>query len=153
MSLKISLELWLVIVYLIRPFPVLISTIRMGRGGVKNLEGVDGIKQMLYPDNFSLVLGILATIPAILFMVAVMKRKPTAGAFFRGVWRNGAIMLSAAAAMNIVIVFIPILTGVISRVHMIGWVQIAMSVVIIYYLHTSQRVKDTFGDFPAEVDE
>ena len=153
MCLKISLEMWLIIVYLMRPFPVLISSFRGGRGGAKGVKGADGIKQILYPDDFTLVLGILATIPAILFMIAVMKRKPSAGAFFRGVWRNGALMLSMAAVMNIVIVFIPILTGVISKVHMTGWVQVAISIAIIFYLNTSKRVKDTFEDFPAVIDE
>ena len=57
-------------------------------------------------------------------------------------------MLSATAIMNVITIFVPLLTGVIHRIHWISWVQAGLSFVIIAYLRSSQRVKDTFSDFP-----
>ena len=150
LSLKLSIELWLVAAYLMRPYIALISTLRMGRGGAKGIEGVDGFKRLLYSDDFSLALGIAATVPVILFFFALMRRKPGAGAFVRSVWRNGRILLAIAAVLNIIIVFVPIMTGVIARIHTAGWVQVVVPVIILAYLFTSRRVTDTFADFPKE---
>jgi hypothetical protein len=36
------------------------------------------------------------------------------------------------------------------RINMLGWVQLAIAVYIIFYLYTTQRVKDTFADFPKD---
>ena len=149
LNLKVSFGLWLVILYLLRPYILMISTIRMGPGA-GTVKGVDGLKQIIYPDDFSLTLGILATLPALLFVIAWTRRTPTAGGFVRNVWRNGVLMLSIAVLLNIVIIFVPILTGVISRIHMLGWLQIILSLIVLAYLLFSQRVKDTFADFPAE---
>jgi hypothetical protein len=36
MSLKLDSNMWLIIVYFLRPFILKVSTIQMGRGGVKS---------------------------------------------------------------------------------------------------------------------
>lgn len=149
LCLKVSFRMWLIIMYFLRPYILVFSTIRLGKSAGP-VEGIDGLKQMVYPDDFSLTLGVLATLPVLIFIVAWAKRVPTAGTFIRSVWRNGALLLSVAAALNIVIVFVPMLAGVVSRIDTAGWIQIALPVIILVYLHTSKRVKDTFADFPAE---
>jgi len=145
LALKLSAGVWLVIAYLMRPYIVLIASFRMGRGGSQDEKG---IRQLLYPDDFSLMLGIVVTMPVLILMFAYMKRKPSAGTFIRALWRNGKNLLGSAAILNIVIVFVPIMTEVISRIHAAGWIQIGVSIVILGYLFTSQHVKDTFADFP-----
>ena len=83
-------------------------------------------------------------------MFAYMKRKPSAGVFSRTVWRNGVRFLFAAVVLNMVVAFVPVLLGISTRLYAAGWVQIAISVIILLYLFTSRRVRDTFADFPVE---
>ena len=149
LCLKISSGMWLVILYLLRPYILLISTFRMGRGGGKS-EGISVLRDMVYPDDFSLALGIFATVPVLILMYGWIKRKPGAPDYVRKIWRHGSGILTVAAVLNIVIVFVPLLLGLIHHIHPAGWVQVALSLPIILYLYASQRVKDTFADFPAE---
>lgn len=148
LALKINAGLWLVIAYLLRPYIVLIASFRMGRGGGAGDSDLAAIKQLLYPDDFSLALGIVTTLPVLLLMFGYMKRKPSAGAFIRIIWRNGLRLLGLAVGLNVFIIFVPVLTGIASRVHLAGWIQIALSLVILGYLMNSQRIRDTFADFP-----
>lgn len=147
LSLKVGAGLWLVMLYLLRPYIVLIATFRMGRGGT-GAAGIDGIRNILYPDDFSLVLALLSTLPALLFFYAWSRRKPGGGPLVKKLWKNGAGLLVAAAVLNIVVVLVPLLTGAVAAVHLLGWLQIVLAVVIIGYLCSSRRVRDTFADFP-----
>jgi phosphoglycerol transferase MdoB-like AlkP superfamily enzyme len=147
LSLKVSTGLWLTILYLLRPYIVLIGAIGMGQRGTGS-DGIDGVRNILYPDDFSLTLAILATMPALLFIYAWSRRKPGAGPLVKKLWRNGVVLLAVAASLNIVIVFVPLLTGAMDRVHLLSWVQIGFALAIIAYLYASRRVKDTFADFP-----
>jgi phosphoglycerol transferase MdoB-like AlkP superfamily enzyme len=147
LSLKVSHELWLIILYLLHPFILLLSTVRMGRGG-SGVTGVDGLKNLVYPDDFSLVLAILATMPTLLFVFAWTRRKPGAPALVQRLWAKGATLLAAAAALYIVVVFVPLLTRAVASIHPVGWAQVAISIFIIVDLFKSQRIKDTFADFP-----
>ena len=148
MSLKLDSTLWLVIVYFLRPLILEISTIQMGRGGKS--QSVSGLKDLVYPDDFGLFLGFVATIPVLLLMFAYAKRKPGASAFVRTLWRNGRSLLAAAAVMNIVVIFIPFIASITHSINTFGWVQLAVAVAIIVYLYSSRRVSDTFADFPEE---
>ncbi len=67
LSLKVNAELWFVILYLLRPYIILIGTQKLGRGS-GSAAGIEGVRNILYPDDFSMVLAILATIPVLLFM-------------------------------------------------------------------------------------
>lgn len=147
--LKVGTALWLVIGYLLRPFVILSTSLTLGRAG-SNVEHADGLQNILYPDNFSLTLGILATIPALLFVYVWVKRRPGAGARVRWLWQHGVLLLVVAAILNIVIVFVPLLNGSIARIHEYGWIQNGIAVAIIVYLLSSGRVRDTFADFPSD---
>ena len=149
LSLKPSPEIWLIIAYLMRPYIFLISTLRLGRGG-SGAAGVDGLKNMFYPDDLTIALGIFATFPVFLFVAAWGKRKPGAADFIQKVWRHGAGVLIFAAALNIAIVFLPWLIGEIHKISWGGWLQVGIATIIIVYLLFSRRVKDTFTDFPRE---
>jgi len=148
--LKVSFGLWLVILFLLRPYILIVSSFRMGRGG-GGASGAGGLKDLVYPDHLSIFLAILATIPVLVFVYAWTRRKPGAADFVRKVWQNGMFILIIAAALNIVIVFVPLLIGVIHKVHMVGWVQVGLSILVTVYLLRSQRNKDAFDDFPEEV--
>ena len=144
--LKPSLGFWLVIVYFLRPFILAISSVQMGRGA-KN-STVSGLKDMVYPDDFGFFLGFLAAFPIIPVIIAYMKRKPGASDSIKKLWNNGTKFLTSAAILNIVIIFIPPKIGASIHITILGWTQLGIAVSIIIFLYTSQRVIDTFSDFP-----
>ncbi len=143
-SLKVCTELWIIILYLLRPYIVLIASMGASQGGS------GGIRNILYPDDLSLTLAILATIPALLFVYAWSLRKPGAGTMVKKLWANGGKLLVAAAILDIAVVFTPLPGGIVSSIHALGWVQVVIAVIIIFYLLGSRRVRDTFADFPVE---
>jgi hypothetical protein len=95
------------------------------------------------------VLAVLASIPAIFVIVAWIKKNPASPAFIRKVWQHGAMILTISAVLNIVIVFVPLMTGTVRSINMVGWGQLGVSLLIIGYLYFSERVRDTFADFPS----
>ena len=149
MSLKLNLETWLIVVYFLRPYILKFSTIRLGKGAGPR-AGMDGFKLLVYPDDFSLALGVIASIPVFLFLFVWIKRKPGAAEFVIKLWHKSVVILYSAAALNIAIIFVPLLTSVTHRVQLGGWIQVGIALLIILYLALSQRVKDTFADFPKE---
>ncbi len=74
MSLKLDSTLWLVIVYFLRPFILKVSTIQMGRGGVKS-ESVSVLKNLVYPDDFGFFLAFVASIPVLLLMSCLCQKE------------------------------------------------------------------------------
>jgi hypothetical protein len=151
LSLKLDLNMWLIIVYFLRPFILKISTIQMGRGGVKS-ESVKGLKELVYPDDFGFFLAFIATIPVLILMFSYAKRKPEAAEYVRTIWRNGRRLLVAAAVLNIVIIFIPYFADITHSINIYGWGQLAVAIGITAYLYSSTRVTDTFADFPKETE-
>lgn len=151
LCLKVSPELWLVILYLLRPYLIWFSSLGLGGGlAGSGAKGVEGLRIMIYPDDFSLVLAMLATIPVMVFVYAWAKRKPGAVPRVRKLWHRGALFLIASAALNILVVFVPLLTMVSHKIPLVNWVQVGISALVIWYLLSSQRARDTFADFPEE---
>ena len=146
MSLKLDFELWLIIVYFLRPFIMKVSTIQMGRGAKS--DSVSGLKDLVYPNDFGFFIAFLATIPVLLLIMVYMKRKPGASAWVRKIWHKGTQLLLATAVLNMVIIFIPFLMDLTHKINMLGWGQLAIAAYIVFYLYTTQRVKDTFAYFP-----
>ena len=147
LCLKPSRGLWLILFFLLLPFVIMLLTFLLGRRG-GDITVLKVIQKDLYPDNLSLMLAFLSSMPTLIFMYAWIRRKPGASEYVRKICRNGAVMLSATAIMNMIIVFVPLLTVGIRSIHWIGWVQAGLLFVVICYLHSSKRVKDTFSDFP-----
>ena len=148
MSLKLDLEMWLIIVYFLRPFILKVSTIQMGRGAKS--DSVSGLKDLVYPNDFGFFIAFLATIPVLILVFAYVKRKPGASGLVRKIWHNGRMLLVATAVLNLIIIFIPFLMDLTYRINILGWAQLAIAVFILFYLYTTQRVKDTFADFPKD---
>jgi hypothetical protein len=153
MSLKLDSNMWLIIVYFLRPFIMKISTIQMGRGAKS--DSVSGLKDLVYPNDFGFFLAFIATVPVLILIFAYAKRKPDASELIQSIWRNGRNLLVAAAVVNIVVIFIPFVMNLTHSINAYGWGQFAVAIGIIYYLYQSKRVTDTFSDFPkeTEVDE
>ena len=150
LSLKINFELWLIIAYFLRPVILKISTIQMGFGAKS--DSVSGLKDLVYPNDFGFFLAFVTIIPVVLVIFVYMKRKPDAADYIRTLWRNCGKLLLLAAALNVVVVFVPFLLDMTYRINLLGWGQLAIAAYIIFYLMTSRRVRDTFADFPAETE-
>jgi hypothetical protein len=147
LCLKPSRGLWVVILFLLLPFVITVLTFLFGRRG-GDTTFLKNIQNILYPNDLSLMLAFLASMPALIFMYAWIRRKPGAPDNVKKICRNGAVMLNATAIMNVIIIFLPLLTGGVRSIHWIGWVHASLLFIIINYLRSSQRVKDTFSDFP-----
>jgi len=148
MSLKLDFEMWLIITYFLRPFIMKVSTIQMGRGAKS--DTVSGLKDLVYPHDFGFFIAFLATIPVLLLVFAYAKRKPGASGLVRKIWHNGRMLLMVTAVLNIIIIFVPFMVDLTHRINVLGWAQLAIAIYIIYYLYITQRVKDTFADFPKD---
>ena len=114
-------------------------------GGISTFKGakVSGV-----PGLYSHPLLLVASIPALLVLVAVLRRIATGGALPRAIWRAGRWLLCLAAVFDIA------LTLVLAdfRADRISAIQIAVVIAdayIVAYLLRSERVRDTFADFPA----
>jgi hypothetical protein len=147
LCLKAGFGLWLVVSFLLRPYILLVSSFRMGPGG-SGLKGVGGLKDLVYPDDLSLILGILATIPVLIFLYAWIRREPGAPDLVRKAWRHGKLLLVASVLLGMVAVFVPVWTGFVHKIQAAGWSQVSLSVIAVWYLQFSDRVNDTFRDFP-----
>ena len=147
--LKLSLDIWLVIIYFLRPLMLQLSSIQMGRGN--KATGAGGLRDAVYPDDFSLLVAILTTLPIIFLMIAWIKRESGSSAFIKKLWHNGKNLLIVTAILNIVIIFVPLMMKDFYRITTLGWAQVIIAVGIIIFLSTSQRVKDTFADFPENI--
>ena len=148
MSLKLDLEVWLIIAYFLRPFILKVSTIQMGRGAKS--DSVSGLKDLVYPNDFGFFVAFLATIPILILVFAYAKRKPDASGLVRKIWHKGRMLLIVTAVLNLIIIFVPFVVDLTYRINMLGWAQLAIAVFILFYLYTTQRVKDTFADFPKD---
>lgn len=151
LCLKPPVEFWLVVAFFLRPFILKISTIQMGRGGSKTKD-VSLLYDIAYPDNFSFFLAVLSAIPVVLLLVSFAKRKPDASDLMRKIWRNGIPLVALSVLLNVLVLFLPIMLGKIHSVHLFGWVQLGILLLIFGYLFRSQRLRDTFADFPLEAD-
>lgn len=148
MSLKLDLEVWLIIAYFLRPFILKVSTIQMGRGAKS--DSVSGLKDLVYPNDFGFFVAFLATIPILILVFAYAKRKPGVSGLVRKIWHKGRMLLIVTAVLNLIIIFVPFMVDLTYRINMLGWAQLAIAVFILFYLYTTQRVKDTFADFPKD---
>jgi phosphoglycerol transferase MdoB-like AlkP superfamily enzyme len=151
MSLKLDSNMWLIMVYFLRPFILKVSTIQMGRG--TKSDTVSGLKDLVYPNDFGFFLAFVATVPVLMLIFAYAKRKPEAADYVRTIWRNGRKLLVAAAVLNVIIIFVPFLIHLTHSINVYGWGQLAVAIGIIVYLYQSKRVTDTFADFPKESDD
>lgn len=141
LCLNMSTGMWLVLAFLLRPYVIMIMSLANRRDRM-------GLINMFYADRFGMVLGALAAVPALLLIYAWFKRKPDAPDRVRWLWRHGRVLLIASIVLNIVIVFVPVLLGKAAGIGYVGALQLALCAGILLYLLRSQRVEDTFADFP-----
>ena len=141
LSLKMSPLMWLVILFLARPYAIFIMS-------VANRRDRMGVLETFYGDPAISFLGALAAIPAIIVVLAWVKRQPGARPVIQRIWSNGRMLLILASTLNIIIILLPALTGATLHIKTVGLAEIVICILIIIYLLRSSRVRDTFADFP-----
>jgi len=141
LCLKPDLGMWLVFAFLLRPYLVPLLS-------VVNRKDKMGLINLVYADRYAMVFGAIAAIPAIFVLYAFTKRAPEATDNIKRIWQRGRELLLAATLLNVLVVFFPVLVGLVDQVNTIGWVQCGICIFIIYYLFSDKRVRDTFADFP-----
>ena len=133
--------MWLVLLFLARPYAIFLIS-------VANRRDRMGVLKIFYDEPSMGLLGALAAIPAVIVALTWVKRQPGAPAIAERVWRLGRPLLIMSGLMNIAIILMPYLAGATRHITVISWVEAAACILIITYLARSQRVKDTFADFP-----
>ncbi|MEE8429253.1 MAG: DUF2919 family protein [Gammaproteobacteria bacterium] len=141
LCLKPDFSVWLVLVFLLRPYVVVLLSIA-------NRKDHTGLINLVYSDRLAMILAAIAAIPAIFVVYAFIKRKPDAPDKVRRIWQHGRELLLGSSFLNVLVVFLPLLTGIAREISTVGWAQFGISAYIIYYLFTERRVRDTFADFP-----
>ena len=141
--LRISIGLWLMIVFLSRHVILLLL------GAVSSFAShTYGQTSASYGVLFSDPWFLLASAPALLVLAAGLRRVPSAPSFIRAVWRAGSSLLILAVTLDLVILGI-LLGSAGWRVDVIHVSQAILDVVVLTLLVRSGRIRDTFADFPA----
>jgi hypothetical protein len=144
LCLDLSIGMWLVLAFLLRPYLIMIMS-------VVNRSNRMELINLFYADRSHLALGALAAIPAVLLVIAWNRRRPGAVRIVRALWRRGRELLAASTALNALVVLLPLLTGRSDGIDYVGIVQLGLCAWILVYLYDTERVRDTFADFPEEV--
>ncbi len=141
LCLKPDFSIWLVLAFLLRPYVVVVLSIA-------NRADRLGLIKLVYSDHLAMTLAAIAAVPAIFVVYAFIKRAPDAPDKVQWIWQHGRELLLVSSLLNILVVFLPLLTGLARHVSTVGWAQLGISVYLTFYLFTERRVRDTFADFP-----
>jgi len=145
LCLKMSAGMWLILLFLLRPYIILLLS-------VVNMKDRTGLINMVYPDKLVMSLGALASVPAALLIYAWLKKRPDAHPFVRKLWENGRILLAVSAIFSAPIVFVPLWMKTTHHISSIDWAQFIISGLVVLVVYRSQHIRDCFNDFPKEED-
>ena len=139
LRIKISISLWLAIVFLLRPYAVMLLSL-------VNMSNHTQLIHLLYANDTTFALGAAAALPTMMLFIAWTKRRPDSGGTIRWIWHNGRAVLITSAVFNLIIVGISAFWA--GRGPKLADVtQAILTVYIILYLYRSEPVRDTFRDF------
>lgn len=144
--LKVSIPMGLSMLFLARPFVILVMSIANRRDRI-------GLLETFYHSSFALGVDTFAALPALLVLVAWARRQPNASPAIRWLWSHGRSLLLLATLLNIASVFLPFLLNTGGRMDIPEIAKLAICMVILYVLVKSERTKDTFADFPESLDK
>lgn len=142
--LRPSIAMWAAIAFLCRPYVVMIMSWANRHDRMQLIE-------LIYSDRAAFALAALGAIPTLLLIIAYVQRRPSGGQTARRVWRHGRALLISSALINMAAALYHLLNRSVD-VSNLDMAQLFVSVLIVYYAVTSQRVKDTFNDFPDYVE-
>jgi hypothetical protein len=138
-TLRVSVSIIAMVLFLSR------HVLLIFMGGVSTFKGaeVSGVEGL-----YSHPMLLLASIPALLVLIAMLRRVATGGTLPRAIWRAGRWLLCIAAVLDVALT----LFLADFRANRISVQHVAVMIgdaFVLLYLLRSQRVRDTFADFPA----
>ncbi len=143
LNLKFSMMMWLTCLFLVRPFAILVLSVAK-KGGEKT-----ELLELIYGGSIAtMYLETIAALPAILVLFALVKRKLGAPALIQRIWSRGRWLLFLSALLNILTLFTPIIWNTHLHIGAPELIKLSACVSIMIFLMRSERVKDTFNDFP-----
>lgn len=131
-ALRVPAVLWLVMAWAVHPL-ILLALGHLPQSG----------NEFAYVARLVEAPALLATLPAVVVLVAAARRRPAAGVLTRGTWRHGRWLLLIALVANFSLC-LPHPHG--------AWLALRMGadVAAASALLTVARVRDTFADFPVD---
>lgn len=143
--LKVPFLLWCALLYLSR------HLLFLGLGGFSSFMMTRmGGGMADFSHLHSHPLSLLASLPAVTVAIVGLRRSPGAGRAIRVIWQRGHVLLVIAALLDLGLF---LLNWYLHPVQMNQWLiaGAVMDSYILAYLWRSQRVRDTFADFPEPV--
>ena len=142
-SLKPSLPLWLAVLFLSREITLPLC---MGAAHVAGVNEVAlGVMRQLWTLDFSMA----PALPAAIVLYLFMRRVPTASHTVRWLWSHGTALLVISALIDAAVSSVKLArTGEVNDVTLLSWICVCIDLFVIGHALLSQRVRDTFTDFP-----
>jgi hypothetical protein len=147
LCLKPSVPMILAMMYAARHLVLVFLAYFPGMAGTSD-AGV--IKGLLAPYF------VVADIPALVLLLAWRFRAPEAGPLWRGIWHRGRIILALTLAVQVILLVemrwnLMLAEAVRGSAGMLVVFYAFLSLIVLVYVSTSERVKTVFQDFPKRV--
>lgn len=140
LCIKVSIGLWLAILFLLRPYAVMLLSL-------VNMSNPTELIYLLYANDTAFALSAVAALPAVILFIVWTKRRPGSGRAIRWTWQHGRMFLVVSAILNLFIVVASVFWAE-RNPQLSDVIQAILAISIVLYLHRSARVRDTFQDFP-----
>jgi len=126
--------------YLIIALPIMAHIPMIGRV-------IQPLIQIMPSSQFSSGALLYSCIPALLVIISMAGRKPTAAPWLRWIWQRGQWFLLLTIVLEIAFFAWYIVQGT-KKLNEVNLMFIYLDLVLIFYLMKSQRVRDAFAQFP-----
>ncbi len=143
MCLKPPLLLWVAVLFLSRALtlPVAMAIVHFAGADPAAIAAVRGLWNPL---------ALLPSLIAAPVLYALCRRVPSAHSAVRSVWERGRILLSIAAALDVVLIAIAQLhQGYFNDQTVLSLCAAVVDLYFLVYIAAARRVRDTFAEFPA----
>lgn len=145
MCLSLGTVAWVVILFLMRPYVVLLVSVTNRSNRMEFIE-------LVYPDRLWLAIDTVAALPAVILVAVTFLRRPNAASWVKALWKKGRTLLLASAVLNAIVAMAALALADSHKVSIVSPVLLCFSAWSLWYLLMSKRMRDVFYDFPVEED-
>jgi hypothetical protein len=146
LCLKPPVMLWMVILYLSKAITLPIAM------GIASFAGVnpDAIKLM---RGFWSAESLLPSLIALLVLLALLRRMPSASQPVRWLWAHGRTLLAMSAGIDLVLSLVQFIRGgEVNDQTILSLLAAGIDLYFLIYVLAARRVRDAFGEFPPPLD-
>ena len=136
----VIVNLYLLKHYFIFAFPVMVQ-LPMISIVAQSLE------QVIPSKNYSNGALLYSCIPALLVIISMARRVPSAGSFLRWVWRNGRGLLLLSLILEIGLISLSVWLRI-QKLNEVSLAFLYIDGLLIFFLFKYQRLVDVFAEFP-----